>query len=137
MSDDLLIRRLAEIQDELNSRELNDLIAEKEKIRTELKARMLIDNKTYQYDEVSNYEALITTPCSDNWNIEKLRPLLTNSTAQTLAITEAVNSDGIDELIKMGIITRHTLERYGAVTKRERSKTLIVREKKENGLTEL
>ena len=126
-----VIRRLAEIEDELKSRGANDLIDEKDKLRKALKKAMLDAKTINQYDETSNYEGVLVPQTSDVWDVNKFEKML-SPTQRKRYIEKAPIKDAVKDGIKSGDLSRGALEYKGAVTKVPGAPKLYVRERKGN-----
>ena len=125
-----VIRRLAEIEDELNSRGLDPLLKEKEELRNLLKEYMAKEKRNEVYDETSNWEAVFIKRFEDKWDIGVLRKML-KPAQRARYIVEQVLPKGIAEGVKTGDLSRITLEKGGAVKRTQRGKpALYVRERK-------
>jgi len=109
-------RRLAEIEDELESRGCNALLDEKELIRTELKKLMAMEQQLEYKDEETGYVATATPSYRDVWDTNKLEKALTK-TQRSLCIIRSVDTRAVAQLVKVGALSRATLETVGAVTK--------------------
>lgn len=126
---EFIIRRLAEIEDELKSRSISDLIDEKDKLRKALKKAMLDAESINEYDETSNYEGVLVPQMSDVWDVSKFEKLL--SPAQRRRYIEKTPiKDAVKDGIKSGDLSRGALEYKGAVTKMPGAPKLYVRERK-------
>lgn len=121
-----LIRRLAEIEDELERSGANALLAEREDLRDRLKKLMMSQQTARAVDEVSQRVAEVTATFSDVWHPDVLEPLLT-PTQRVRCIVKAVSVAAVAELIKLGALSRAALEAAGAVTKKPRSVSLRVK----------
>ncbi len=125
-----VIRRLAEIEDELKSRGANDLIDEKDKLRKALKKAMLDAETVNQYDETSNFEGVLIPQKSDVWDMSKFEKML--SPAQRKRYIEKTPiKNAVKEGIESGDLSRGALEYKGAVRKLPGAPKLYVRERKD------
>ena len=135
------IRRLAAIEDELESLGANKIIIEKGKLRAQLKTyltglvecstSLTIKGGAEVYDEVSNWEAIVLQRKKDEWDLEKLRGELTNK-QKTRYITLHADKDAIKEGISNGDLSRAKLESVGAVKKVPFSYALHLQERKQD-----
>jgi len=125
-----LLNRLAQIEDELKSRGLVDLLKEKETLRTTLKDAMIAEELLTVIDEASGYEAKLSPSTSEVYDPVILRTALLPGHAQ-LVIKETVDGKALESLIRMGVTTRTTLEKMGAISKKLKSVSLLVRPHKE------
>ncbi len=126
---ELVIKRLAEIEDELVRRGANELIEEKKALRDALKDAMLAANTDMEYDETSNFEAAIVPRFKDEWDVDALKAMLKPN--QGRYIVDAVDVAGIKEGIKIGDLSRGDLEAKGAVKKVPKDLALYVKEREE------
>ena len=125
-----VIRRLAEIDDEIKSRGLDPLLKEKEELRELLKKHMLQDKRDVVYDETSNWEAVFVQRFEDTWNVGVLKKML-KPAQRARYIVEQVLPKGVTEGIKTGDLSRATLEKGGAVKRQPKGKpALYVKERK-------
>lgn len=124
-----LVQRLAEIEDELNSRGIVELLKEKDTLRTELKDAMIAAEELEIYDEVSGYEAKLQPSTTVSYDIPRLKSALIPAHVK-LVIRETVDGKKLEELIRMGVTTRTHLEKAGAVGKTLKSVSLIVKQRK-------
>lgn len=125
-----VIRRLAEIEDELKSRGANELIEEKDMLRKALKKAMLDAETVNEYDETSNYEGVLVPQTSDVWNVNKFEKLLSPAQRKRY-IEKAPIKDAVKDGIKSGDLSRGALEYKGAVRKAPGTPKLYVRERKD------
>ncbi|KKL68580.1 hypothetical protein LCGC14_2123590 [marine sediment metagenome] len=126
-----VVRRLAEIDDEIKSRGLDPLLKEKEELRELLKKHMLKDKRDEVYDETSNWEAVFVQRFEDSWNVSVLKKML-KPAQRARYIVEQVLPKGVAEGIKTGDLSRVILEKGGAVKRSPKGKpALYVREKKQ------
>ncbi|HEC64446.1 MAG TPA: hypothetical protein ENI23_04050 [bacterium] len=126
-----IVRRIAEIEDELDSRGLDQLVKEKEDLRKKLKSSMLDTNTKMVYDEESEFEAVLTERSSDIWDMKILEEILTQ-TQLARYVKRMVDESAIKDGIKNGDLSRPTLEKLGAVEKRAGAKALYIRARKNN-----
>ena len=126
------IRRLAEIEDELSRRGIDPLEKEKARLRKALKEYMDAVASEAEYDETSNYEAVLVQRFSDAWDVDALKAML-NPQQRGRYIAESVSVGAVGDGLKNGDLSRGELEAGGAVAKRQGSKALYVRERKEEG----
>ncbi len=125
-----IVQRLAEIEDELARRELNPLLKEKEVLRKVLKDVMVDTKRDVVYDETSNQEAVLIQRFEDKWDIRIFKADLTIGQRARYLITQVLPK-AIAEGIKIGELSRATLEKKGAVRKNPRGlPALYVRERK-------
>ncbi|KKL25188.1 hypothetical protein LCGC14_2407840 [marine sediment metagenome] len=125
-----IIRRLAEIEDEIKSRGLDPLLKKKEELRELLKKHMLQDKRDVVYDETSNWEAVFVQRFEDVWNVNVLKKML-KPAQRARYIVEQVLPKGVTEGIKTGDLSRATLEKGGAVKRQPKGKpALYVKERK-------
>lgn len=130
MTMDGVIRRLAEIEDELSRRGIDPLVEERESLRKGLKQQMLKSGLDSAYDEISGYEAVIVRRTSDVWDVGVFK-LALSPTQRARYIVESVSEGAVGDGIKSGDLSRPTLEKAGAVKKQVGSKALYVRLRKE------
>ena len=97
---ELVIRRLAEIEDELERRGVSELIEQKEILRKALKDAMTAGGTDIEYDETSNFEATIVPRFKDEWDVDVLQRML--SAAQHARYTVLIADEAS---IKVGITT--------------------------------
>lgn len=130
--DDLsgIVRRIAAIEDELDRRGADPLIKEKDTLRKTLKEQMLSANRDKIFDEVSEWEAVITNRSKDVWDIDRLEQFLTQSQLRRY-VKKMVDESAVKEGIKVGDLSRPTLERQGVVKKQPGVKALYVRKRQE------
>ena len=124
-----VVRRLAEIEDELKSRDVTDLIDEKDKLRKALKKAMLDAGSASKYDEMSNYEGVLVPQTSDVWDVNKFEKMLSPMQRKRY-IEKAPIKDAVKDGIKSGDLSRGALEYKGAVTKLPSAPKLYIRERK-------
>ena len=125
-----VVRRLAEIDDEIKSRGLDPLLKEKEELRDLLKEHMLKSKRNEVYDETSNWEAVFAQRFEDVWNVGVLKKML-KPAQRARYIVEQVLPKGVAEGIKTGDLSRATLEKGGAVKRSPKGNpALYVRERK-------
>ena len=124
------IRRLAEIEDELARRGIDPLEKEKARLRAALKEYMDAAASEREYDETSNYEAVLVQRFSDSWDVDHLKAMLTPA-QRGRYIAESVSTGAVGDGIKNGDLSRGELEANGAVARRPGSKAMYVRERKE------
>jgi hypothetical protein len=125
-----VIRRLAEIEDELSRRGLDPLEKEKAKLRKALKDYMDRLASEVEYDETSGWEAVLVQRFSDTWDVDAFKAVLTPQ-QRGRYIAETVSTGAVGDGIKNGDLSRGELEAGGAVTKKPGAKALYVRERKE------
>ena len=126
---ELVIRRLAEIEDEIASRGIEGLLKEKEALRKALKDAMTRSKSEREYDETSNHEAVLTQRFKESWDIGVLRALLSPAQRKRYII-DTIAEGAIKDGIKNGDLSRGELEAKGAVRKTPGSVALYVRERK-------
>ena len=128
---EIMIRRCAEIEDELKSIGAAKLMNERDAIKHNIREIFITEHAQGEsfYDEVSNWEAVSQMRTKDEWDIEKLRGELT-SNQKTRYITLHEDKDAIKEGIANGDLSRAKLESVGAVNKVPYSYALYVRERK-------
>lgn len=124
-----IVRRLAEIEDELSRRGIDPLEKEKTKLKKTLKDFMLETERDMVFDETSGWEATLIQRSSDVWDTDILRGLLKPSQRKRY-ITESVHVGAVEAGIKAGDLKRPSLEKAGAVVRNPGSKALYVRERK-------
>ncbi|KKL92103.1 hypothetical protein LCGC14_1888000 [marine sediment metagenome] len=125
-----VVRRLAEIDDEVKRRGLDPLLKEKEELRNLLKEHMLKDKKEEVYDETSNWEAVFVQRFEDVWNVGVLKKML-KPAQRARYIIEQVIPKGVAEGIETGDLSRVTLEKGGALKQSKKGNpALYVRERK-------
>lgn len=125
-----IIRRLAEIADELDSRGIDPLVKEQADLKAQLKEIMVSEGKDNVFDETSGWEAVLVPRTEEQWNLEKLKPLLKPAQRKRY-LEEVINRVAVKDGIKNGDLSRPFLEKKGAVKKIPRSVALYVREKAE------
>jgi hypothetical protein len=125
-----IIRRLAEIEDEIKSRGVEELIAEKEKLRDALKDAMKRAETRLEYDETSNHEAELVQRVKESWDLGILRALLSPAQRKRYII-DTIAEGAVKDGIKNGDLSRGELEAKGAVRKTPGSLALYVRERRE------
>lgn len=126
-----IVRRLAEIKDELASRGLDPLIKEEEELRKLLKDYMLSNQVDEVYDENSNYQAVFIQRYEDIWQVPILKKII-SKTQRERYVEERVNLKGVQEGVKTGDLSRAVLEQKGAVKRQAKGKpALYVREKRQ------
>jgi hypothetical protein len=128
---EVVIRRLAEIEDEIVRRGVEDLLAEKEELRKTLKDAMKRARSEEEYDEVSGHEAVLVQRTADVWDVGKFRDGLTAAQRKRYLV-EAIADGAVRDGIKNGDLSRGELESNGSVTKVPGSLALYVRERKED-----
>ena len=128
---EIMVRRCAEIEDELKSIGAKKLIDEREGIKHNIKEFLIDEHSQGEsfYDEVSNWEAVSQLRTKDEWDVEKLS-LELSSNQQIRYITLQIDQTAIKEGISNGDLSRAKLESVGAVTKTPYSFALYVRERK-------
>ena len=127
-----LIRRVAEIEDELERRGADPLVKEMDTLKKTIKEHMLGEGLDEAYDEVSEYEAVIQQRSSETWHAPALKDILSPSQRKRyLVIQESVDTTAVAEGIKNGDLSRAELEYKGAVTRTPGAKALYVRRRKE------
>ncbi len=129
---ELVIRRLAEIEDEIASRGIEDLLKEKEALRKALKDAMTRSKSEEEYDETSNHEAVLMQRFSDSWDLPVFEKMLTPAQRKRYLI-KSVSEGAVKDGIKNGDLSRGRLESKGAVAKVQGSLALYVRERKADG----
>ncbi len=125
---ELLIRRLAEIEDEIASRGIEDLLKEKEALRKALKDAMTRSESKEEYDETSNHEAVLMQRTKESWDVDILQALLSPAQRKRYII-KSVSEGAVKDGIKNGDLSRGELEAKGAVRKTPGSVALYVRER--------
>ena len=125
-----VIRRLAEIKDELSSLGISDLLDEEKRLREVLKAAMRDAGSINEYDEMSNYEGVLMPQMSDIWDVSKFEKMLSPAQRKRY-IEKAPIKDAVKDGIKSGDLSRGALEYKGAVTKTPGVPKLYVRERKD------
>ncbi|KKL15719.1 hypothetical protein LCGC14_2502780 [marine sediment metagenome] len=124
-----IIRRLAEIEDEIASRGIEDLLKEKEALRKALKDAMTRSKSEEEYDETSNHEAVLMQRTKESWDVDILQALLSPAQRKRYII-KSVSEGAVKDGIKNGDLSRGELESKGAVRKTPGSIALYVRERK-------
>ena len=127
---ELLIRRLAEIEDEIKRRGIEDLLKEKDLLRKALKDAMARSKSEREYDETSNHEAVLVQRFKDSWDLPAFEKLLTPAQRKRYLV-KSVSEDAVADGVKNGDLSRGNLETGGAVTKTLGTVALYVRERKE------
>lgn len=129
---ELVIRRLAEVEDELQRRGANELIEEKKMLRDALKNAMTAAGTDREYDETSNHEATLVPRFKDVWDVDALKKMLPGRKwDRYIFTTEEIAEDKIKEGIKIGDLKRDELEAEGAVVKAPMSLALYVKERED------
>ncbi len=126
---ELIVRRLAEIEDELSSLGAEKLNKEKNDLRSSLKDFMTKNEVDSVYDETSNFEAVITLRSHDVWDMDAFFSLL-SPTQKKRYIRRMIDEAAAKEGIANGDLSRAQLEAKGAVRKEAGQKALYVRERK-------
>ena len=126
---ELIVRRLAEIEDELSSLGAEKLNKEKNDLRSSLKDFMAKNEVDSVYDETSNFEAVMTPRSHDVWNMNAFSSLL-SPTQKKRYIRRMIDEAAAKEGIANGDLSRAQLEAKGAVRKEAGQKALYVRERK-------
>lgn len=111
-----MVRRLAEIQDELLRRGCNALLDEEKKLREALKDQMIAEECDRVFDEVSGATAKLSPVTEDIYRIELLK-LNIPAALIPQVIVAAVDADALKEAIRIGAVSRARLEKVGAITK--------------------
>ena len=124
-----MIRRIAEVDDELSSRGVDPLVKEKEELRKALKKYMLDHDMKASFDEVSGWEAVMTPRSHDVWDMDVFSSLL-SPTQKKRYIRRMIDETAAKEGIANGDLSRAQLEAKGAVYKEAGQKALYVRERK-------
>ena len=127
-----VIQRLAEIEDEIKRRGIQELIDEGAELRKVLKDAMIAASTNVEYDETSNYEAVIVQRTKDAWDVDLFKSLLSKSQKKRY-ITEIADEVVIKAGFKTGDLSRGYLEAKGAVKKVSTSLALYVKERKADG----
>ncbi len=127
---ELVIRRLAEIEDEIASRGIESLLKEKDALRKALKNVMTLSESEKEYDETSNHEAVLVQRFKDSWDMPTFEKMLTPAQRKRY-ITKAVSEGAVADGIKNGDLSRGRLESEGAVAKTPGTVALYIRERKE------
>ena len=122
----VLIRRHAEIDDELERRGANALIEEREAIRARIKDGMAQIDRIEYVDETSGYRALITPTFTDVYDKDKLIPMLPRLEMADEALETVVNVPVIKEWERGGILNRTAMQQAGALLRKLRSRALHV-----------
>ena len=126
---ELVIRRLAEIEDEIASRGIENLLKEKDLLRKALKDAMTRSESKEEYDETSNHEAVLMQRTKESWDVDILQALL-SAAQRKRYIIKSVSEGAVKDGIKNGDLSRGELESKGAVRKTLGSVALYVRERK-------
>ncbi|KKM62463.1 hypothetical protein LCGC14_1521380 [marine sediment metagenome] len=127
-----MVRRIAEIDDELSRRGIDPLVKEKDMLRKALKDAMLSNNKDMVFDELSNHEAVLQQRSSDSWDVDKFMIMLSPSQRNRYIVTTpSLSESAIKDGIKNGDLSRAELEAKGAVVKKPGAKALYVRARKQ------
>ena len=124
-----MIRRIAEVDDELSSRGVDPLVKEKEELRKALKKYMLKHEIDTSFDETSGWEAVMTPRSHDVWDMDAFSSLL-SSAQKKRYIRRMIDETAAKEGIANGDLSRAQLEAKGAVRKEAGQKALYVRERK-------
>ncbi len=129
---ELVIRRLAEIEDEIKRRGIKELIDEGARLREVLKDEMKRAETRLAYDETSNHEATLVPRFKDVWDVDALKKMLPGRKwDRYIFTTEMIAEDKVKEGIKIGDLKRDELEAEGAVVKVPTSLALYVRERED------
>jgi hypothetical protein len=128
-SDELsqMVARLAEIEASLTSMGAYALLDEKETLRGKLKEAMGRQQRPKVIDEVTNSEGVLQPSFSKVWDPIALRPMLKTKQQRTSCIIETVDGKAVEALIKLGVFRERDLEDTGALVRRLRSVSLLVR----------
>ena len=126
-----MIRRIAEVDDELSSRGVDPLVKEKEELRKALKKYMLKHEINTSFDETSGWEAVLTPRSYDVWDMDAFSSLL-SPTQKKRYIKRMIDEAAAKEGIANGDLSRAQLEAKGAVRKEAGQKALYVHERKGN-----
>ena len=124
-----MIRRIAEVDDELSSRGVDPLVKEKEELRKTLKKYMLKHKIDTSFDETSGWEAVMIPRSYDVWDMDAFSSLL-SPTQKKRYIRRMIDETAAKEGIANGDLSRAQLEAKGAVRKEAGQKALYVRERK-------
>lgn len=124
-----MIRRIAEVDDELSSRGIDPLVKEKEELRKALKNYMLKHDIETSFDETSGFEAVLTTRSYDMWDIDALSSLLSPAQRKRY-VRMMVDETAVRGGIENGDLSRAKLEAKGAVRKEAGQRALYVRERR-------
>ncbi len=126
---ELIVRRLAAIEDEISSLGIKKLSKEKDDLRSKLKNFMLKNEVDAVYDETSNFEAVITPRSHDVWDLDALSSLL-SPTQKKRYIRRMIDETAVKGGIDNGDLSRAQLEVKGAVRKEPGQTALYVRARK-------
>ena len=124
-----MIRRIAEVDDELSSRGIDPLVKEKEELRKALKKYMLKHEIDTSFDETSGWEAVMTPRSHDVWDLDALSSSLSPAQRKRY-IRKMLDETAVKGGIENGDLSRAQLEVKGAVRKEVGQKALYVRERK-------
>jgi hypothetical protein len=125
------LRRVAEIEDELNSRGINPLEEELKTLKSDIKEYLLQNNLDELFDEISEYEAVIIPRSSDSWDVESFKLAATEAQKRRyVEVQEILNIPAIEKGIKNGDLSRAKLEAFNAVKKTPVSLACYIRKRK-------
>lgn len=128
-----IIRRLAEIKDELDSRGIDPLVKEQDELKKELKKLMKERGVDSAYDETSNFEAVLVARSSEKWDVDNFKKAVgAKKQARYIQVVESLDLAKVQEGLHNGDLTRAKLEQHKAVTKTPTSVALYVRERKQD-----
>lgn len=119
-----IIQRLAEIDNELESRGANALLKEKDHLRDLLKDQLTREGRLDFVDEVSGMQAIITDTHQDEWDADKLVACLPRPELALEVIVNTVDGKRVRELIKEGAIAESELVEKGALRRKLRARQL-------------
>ena len=122
-----LIRRVAEIEDELASRGLKELVTELETVRDELKTAMMEQQLDKSFDETSGYGASLSVRRRDTFHKGPLTEFFRLSPKRQERYLRGVDVEAMKEGLANGDLSRAKLEQVGAVTKEPYSVALTVK----------
>lgn len=128
-----IIRRLAEIKDELDSRGIDPLVKEQDDLKKKLKKIMITREVDSAYDETSNFEAVLIGRSSEKWDVGNFKKAVPGKKhARYIQVVESLDMAAVKEGLHNGDLTRARLEKWNAVKKMPTSVALYVRERKQD-----
>lgn len=130
------INRLAEIEDELDSRGNDDLLKEQKKLKAEVKKLMLSNDLNFAYDEASNYEGVLSQRHTDTWDEEKFKTSVPKKKHKryfrVIPKHEELDVVAVIEGVKNGDLSLAQLTVDGAFAREPTNKALYVREREKD-----
>lgn len=127
-----LVHRIAEIEDELVRLGVSKLLDEQKSLRDTLKALMMLELKDRVIDESSNWEAVLTVPLTDAWDVSMFTRVLSEAQRQRY-IVPTVDTGAVAQGVKIGDLSRVKLEVAGAVQRIPKNSTPTLNVKPRKG----